>query len=498
LKNKGWDPRQEKNKKIYFLERGKGMELGWQHILGIVISLAAVFGVGIYAGRKVRSSLDFSVSDHRAGTTLVAGTLMGTLIGGSSTVGTAQLAFLSGFSAWWFTLGAGLACLIIAIFLAKPLWETRFETVPQFLSSSYGPAAGVIATLFLSLGMFINVVPQVFSSVALLLPIIPVNAKIAALISVILMALYVIFGGLWGTGLMGISKVLLTSASLLTGGILAFKYLGGFSGMAATFPSYPWFSLFGRGVNTDLASAFSLILGVLSSQIYFQAIFSSKTLRVARSGALISALLGPVIGFGGILIGLYMRAHFPDINPALALPLFILNYMPPLVAGIALATLLLAAIGTGAGLTLGISTMLSRDIYQRINPKADDRRMLFMLRFFILLIMAITFVTTFLADDNVIIQQWSYLSLGLRGTTICFPLLSVIFLKDKISPLAGTLAVLLSPISVILGSILRSKLNPLYIGLAVGIGILLWGYFFNPGAGKKITSLESGINKAGK
>ncbi|MGI5875288.1 MAG: sodium:solute symporter family protein [Dethiobacteria bacterium] len=456
------------------------MELGWQHFLGIFISLAVVFGVGIYAGHKIRSSVDFSVSDHQAGTTLVAGTLMGTLIGGASTVGTAQLAFLSGLSAWWFTLGAGLSCLIIALFLAKPLWETRFETVPQFLSSSYGPAAGVIASLFLSLGMFINVVPQVFSSVALLLPILPLNTKLAAFISVSLMALYVIFGGLWGTGLMGISKVLLTCASLLTGGLLAFKYIGGFSGLSATFPPYPWFSLFGRGINTDLASAFSLILGVLSSQIYFQAIFSSKNLRVARTGALISALLGPAIGFGGILIGLYMRANFPNINPALALPLFILNYMPPLFAGIALATLLLAAIGTGAGLTLGISTMLSRDIYQRLKPNASDRHMLFILRFFILLIMALTFATTFFADDNVLIQQWSYLSLGLRGSTICFPLLSVIFLKNKISPLAGTLAVLLSPASVIIGTVLRLKLNPLYIGLAVGLGILFWGFLFNP------------------
>ena len=86
----------------------------------------------------------------------------------------------------------------------------------------------------------------------------------------------------------------------------------------------------------------------------------------------------------------------------------------------------------------------------------------------------------FFADDNVLIQQWSYLSLGLRGSTICFPLLSVIFLKNKISPLAGTLAVLLSPASVIIGTVLRLKLNPLYIGLAVGLGILFWGFLFNP------------------
>ena len=46
---------------------------------------------------------------------VVAGLIMGTLVGGSSTVGTAQLAYNYGMSAWWFTLGGGIACLVLAV-----------------------------------------------------------------------------------------------------------------------------------------------------------------------------------------------------------------------------------------------------------------------------------------------------------------------------------------------------------------------------------------------
>ncbi len=455
------------------------MELTPQHLAGAVLALALVLGVGIYAGHKVHNSVDFSVTGRRSGSALVAGTIMGTLIGGASTVGTAQLAFLFGFSAWWFTLGGGLACLFMGIFLVRPLRETHFETIPQFLSSSFGPAAGVMAALFVSLGMFINIVPQVISSAALLRSIFPLNGVLAAFIAVGLMAGYVIFGGLWGTGMMGVCKVLLTAISLLAVGGLALYNLEGFSGMLHAFPRYPWFSLFGRGVNTDLAAAFSLLVGVLSSQIYFQAIFSSRDIRAARGGTLISAFLGPAIGFGGILVGMYMRTASPDIIPAMALPLFIIHYIPPWFAGMMLATLLLAAVGTGAGLTLGVSTMLSRDIFQRIRPEANDQVVLLVFRLFIILIMLLALLTIYFTGSDVIILQWSYLSLGLRGATICFPLLFVIFLKDRISPRAGRRAILWGPLSVILGTLAGISLNPLFIGLSISLGLLLLDLLFN-------------------
>jgi len=63
------------------------------HIIGIIITLVLITAVGIYAGRMVKSAEDFSVGGRRATATVIAGTIMGTLVGGASTIGTAQLAF---------------------------------------------------------------------------------------------------------------------------------------------------------------------------------------------------------------------------------------------------------------------------------------------------------------------------------------------------------------------------------------------------------------------
>ncbi len=455
------------------------MAISLQHLAGILATLFLVLALGSYSGKKVKTSRDFSVTNRQAGSVLVAGTIMGTLVGGASTVGTAQLAFMYGFSAWWFTLGGGIACFFLATVLAAPLRKENFETIPCFLREAYGERAAMVAALSVSVGIFLNIVPQIMSSTALLVSMFPLPAWLASLVAVLLMIFYVLFGGAWSTGLNGITKIVLMYISLIVGGGIAFRMLGGMEGITATFPRYPWFSLFGRGLNSDLAAAFSLFIGVLSSQIYFQAIFSARDLKNARRGALISAVMGPVIGLAGIVIGLFMRANHPDINAALALPLFIIGYLNPWFGGVVQATILLAAVGTGAGLALGVSTMLSRDVYQKLRPEAGDSQVLLIFRSVIVAVLGAALITLYSFGGNGLILSWSYMSLGLRGAAIFFPLLAALFLRGKVAPAAGITAVIAGPASVaVSGLFLPWDLNPLYLGLAVSFIIILAGYLW--------------------
>ena len=86
-----------------------------QIIIGIIITITAILAISVFSGKAVKTK--------KANSVVVAGAIMGTLVGGSSTVGTAQLAYEYGMSAWWFTLGAGIACLILALVYAKRFTE---------------------------------------------------------------------------------------------------------------------------------------------------------------------------------------------------------------------------------------------------------------------------------------------------------------------------------------------------------------------------------------
>ena len=74
-------------------------DLSFLHILGMLFAVTLIVLASIYAGQKVKSVADFDSGSGSAGPAVVAGAILGTLVGGSSTIGTAQLAFHFGFSA---------------------------------------------------------------------------------------------------------------------------------------------------------------------------------------------------------------------------------------------------------------------------------------------------------------------------------------------------------------------------------------------------------------
>jgi len=446
------------------------------HIISIVLTLTLVSIVGVYAGRRVENAVDFTVSGRKAGVILIIGTITGTLVGGASTVGTAELAYKYGLSAWWFTIGAGAGCFLLAMLLAGPLRESELETVPQFLVNSYGPVAGPIASIFSSTGIFLNIIAQILAAIALLVPIFQLGSFNAALIAIVLVICYVYFGGVMSTGIVGVVKLVILYCSLIITGVLAYTKVGGVAGLTNSFPPFPWLSLFGRGFSTDFAAGFSLIVGVMSTQTYLQAMFSGRDIATSRLGALISGILVLPSGLAGTVVGMYMKLNYPDILAAEALPVFVIKFLPPWLGGIVLAILLVAVVGTAAGLTLGISTMFTRDIYHKyLNTQADDRRMLIVSRIVLVAVVGLTilFVTGNLKS---MILQWSFLSMGLRGASIFLPLLGAIFYKKFVSPIGGVLALAAGPLADLAWKLaVPNGVDPLYIGLLTSFIVLVTG-----------------------
>ena len=80
-------------------------------IIGLIAVTFLIALTALISGWRVHSTDDFTVAGRRAGWRVVSGIIVGALVGGSSTVGTAQAAFVYGLPAWWFTLGGRAAAL---------------------------------------------------------------------------------------------------------------------------------------------------------------------------------------------------------------------------------------------------------------------------------------------------------------------------------------------------------------------------------------------------
>jgi solute:Na+ symporter, SSS family len=434
-----------------------------------VMMLLATTGAG-----KARSVDDFVLAGRSAGSWNVAGAIMGTLVGGASTIGTAQLAFLYGLSAWWFTLGAGLACLFLAFTLAGPLRQGEVATIPEFLARYHGRRAQVGASLFSAFGMFVHIVGQLLACGALLASLFGLSMFQAMLCSTLLVALAALTGGMRSAGLVGLVKLLMLYLTMVGSGILAFSLAGGWSGLTSTFAPYPWFSLFGYGVKEGVSDLLSMLVGVISTQIYLQAIFTARGVKEARRGALYSAVLIPPLGLFGIAVGLFMRQTHPDLASAQALPTFLLEYLPAPLAGLAFAILLFAAVGTASGLTIGVGTTLQADILERLVPARNRLAQMRLVTLGVLLL-ALLLV---LGNLGSFIMQWSFLSMGLRGAAVCLPLLAATLLRERTTRSGGALSIYLAAPTVLVAGMLGWKtIPPLYLGLLVSLLAMGLGWF---------------------
>ncbi len=493
------------------------MHISLLHVVGMAATIALIIAIGLWSGKKVKSAADFSSGGSKAGAWIVCGAIMGTLVSGQATIGTAQLAFHFGLSAWWFTLGSGIGCLILALAYAQPFRHSGCSTLLQIVSQEYGPRAESLGSVFCSIGIFISVVAQVLSATALLITLFPLSPALAAAVSIALMAFYVIFGGMWGAGMGGVAKLVLLYVTSLLGGVLVFAMAGGLGGLFESLNTLlagtalgaqhgladvsavhtRFTSLLARGASKDIGSALSLVLGVLSTQTYAQAIWSGKTDRAAKQGALLSALLIPPIGVACILIGLYMRGHCITADEVAALqalgqavpegliqlqstaqvfPVFVVRFLPDLLGGIVLGTLFITVVGGGAGLSLGMASILVTDIIARRHPRVarDSSLNLDVTRGTILGILVLAALVAVLVP-GAMINDFGFLSMGLRGAVVFLPMCGGLWLKGKIPSPFAVASILTGPLAVLAGSFLPLPFDPLFLGMAVCLVILAAG-----------------------
>ena len=455
------------------------MNLSIVHIISLILTLVVTILPGIIAARKIKSADDYNVGGRSAGIGMVAGSIIGTIVGGAATVGTAQLGYKLGLTAWWFTLGSGIALIIMAIFYAVPLRRSSLTTVSEFLVGNYGKIAGPFTSISASAGIFFSIVASTLTALSLVAGLFKVNMEVSAAIVLLLTVAIVFFGGISGAGMAGLLKILLIFSTIFVGGIISFMDLGQWQGLKATFPEYPWFSLFGRGVEDGLFSLVSMIVGVISTQSYVQSIFSAKDTKTAAAGCISAALVVIPVGLPSVMIGMFMSKMHPEINSIDALPMYLVTYLPEWLGGIGLGAILISAMGSLSGLALGVGTMISRDLVKNIWKGASSTNLLWASRISVLLVTICAIMFVFFHLDSSVLE-WNYLSMALRGSGIFLPLTFAVFFPGKVNRKFGIMAIIGGiAVACLWKYIAPWKINGLFPALACNLLFLVPGLFVN-------------------
>lgn len=422
-----------------------------------VLSLFSVVFLSFRKSKHVKDETSFLLAGRKLSAFGVFETIFATILGGASTVGTVQLAYKYGIAAGIYTFAAGLACFFLGRFFAAPLRESESITVSEFIGSKFGKKAQVYTSFFSSFGITIQVIAQFLSGMAVIQAVFTQDFVLSFFITFVLVAVFVMFGGLVSSNVIGKLKFYMFLSLLLASlGIMAY-HSNFFMNVIFNLPKdRNYFSLFNYGWHKSTTDIISSLIGVISTQIYLQAIFGAKDIRSARRGAYICSVAIPIVGVISCMIGMYMRVYHPEIahNTFIALPYFINHYFPLPLAAFFSAALFIIVLGSISGLLLGLTTNFYVDFLQYFNILKFIKTEIVKLRIITFALLCVTF-SIFFSGSGVSILRYTYFSMGLRGATILLALLMIIFFKRFTDYKVARYLIYILPIVFIVFSLLN-------------------------------------------
>ncbi|MGL1931258.1 MAG: sodium:solute symporter family protein [Desulfotalea sp.] len=377
-----------------------------------IIVLVYLFVVGFLtakAYKDTKNTADYMVAGRQIHPFVMAVSYGATFISTSAIIGFGGAAAVFGMSLLWLTF----LTIFIGVFIAFVFFgrKTRVmgrnlnaHTFPEFLGLRFQSTKlqGVIgATIFATMPLYASVV--LMGGAKFVAQILTIDYNIALFFLTIIIAIYVVMGGLKGVmytdafqgSIMFISMIILLvfTYNMLGGVVSAHQELSSMKDLAIKFfgakghtgwTSFPTFlSEYWLVVVTTIIMGVGI--GVLAQPqliVRFMTVKSNRELnRAVLIGAIFIMVAVGVSFIVGALSNVYFLKHDPagkisllaaNKNVANIIPLYISHAMPQWFTAIFMVTLLSAAMSTLSSQFHAMGTSLGRDIYEKALGKTGD------------------------------------------------------------------------------------------------------------------------------
>ncbi len=373
-------------------------------IAAVLALIVLLWGLGWYAKRWVRTDGDFLLAGRQVSLIPGIASICGIAFAGSMTSIVPGLTIQYGFLGW--ILGGSLPLVIgyiaYGVFAGPYIRRCGAYTIPEWLEMRFDTRTRVVVSIATLLGVT-GVVAMNVVAMALIMQGF-LGAPLWLMISIVLGGhlTFIFLGGMWALTLTDVVQVLLGFLFLPALAVYCLISYGGWELIETSFVtatplsagvlgSFPWFRLSYPSVLTV-----SLVIGFFiqwGGNYYWLRAAAARTEPIARWQFIIGGLLVLVIHASMGVLGLYAgsvhRDAFLDpVNPANPMGAYglLMRDFPASMALLGLVAALAATISTTSNAHMGITSSLSRDIYQRfIRPDAPPEAVLRMSRLLTLL-----------------------------------------------------------------------------------------------------------------
>lgn len=322
----------------------------------------------LVGGLNLRHSGSLSgylVANRKGGTFAITGSLMATILGGSSTLGMAGLGYSRGLVGAWWLLSGVIGMAVLSFWLSRRIRSLNLYTLPEILEEQYGsPAIKVIASVLISAAWIGIIAGQTVACGKVLSALWSGNLTSLIILSGAVFIIYTTLGGQYSVIKTDVIQFFIIIAGVAICVVRGTSFAGGFSRVFTDSPAGHWsFPLSPSfGAATLLTFLFFVGLPYLAGPDIYSRIFSARTPGVARRSAAGTALLLIPVAFGITFIGILARVLLPGITPENAFPALAMSILPEGLNGLVIAALLAAVMSTAATCLLTTSTILTVDV----------------------------------------------------------------------------------------------------------------------------------------
>ncbi|MBU2510301.1 sodium:solute symporter family protein [bacterium] len=361
-------------------------------IMVIAVFFICMLGVGIYAAKQIKNNTDFAIAGRSIKLPVLIGTLTGTAIGASSTVGTAGLAYKHGIVVAvivGYSIGLALFGFVAPIIRRIGVWN-----IPDVLVLRYGNRMRLVFAVILVLGVIAVFGTQLIAVglvVTSILGDVGVTYMQAVIGASIVMIFYTILGGLLAVAYTDLLQSLIMFVTV--GIIMPIFVLSEVGGAAALEFITPEPGNFLGGL-TPMYVISIFVVDILFCMIdpsLWQRAAAAKDARSIKIGMFATAGINLYWGLAVVFLGIAASHFFPGLIDSpkgvdAAMPRLIVEYMPVGLKGLCLAAMIAIMMSTADTCLLVAGTSFSHDLISPLKPKFKDKELLLVSRLFILAI----------------------------------------------------------------------------------------------------------------
>jgi len=344
-----------------------------------------LFGISVWAARREKQvSSDYFLAGRDVGWLAVGASLFASNIGSEHLVGLAGTGAASGLAVGHFEWIACFMLLLLGWLFVPFYLRSGVYTMPEFLERRFNPAARWYFTWVSVIGYVLTKISvTLFAGGVVMRAVTGLDIWTSATVLIVITGLYTIFGGLRAviyTEVLQAVVLIFGSAALMFIGINA---VGGWSGLEARLPG-DFFSMWKPVSHPDFpwtGVVFGApILGVwywCTDQHIVQRVLAAKSEEDARRGTIFAGYLKILPVFIFVLPGMIAAALYADVRGTAdsAYPALVTRLLPVGFKGLVLAGMLAALMSSLASAFNSCSTLLTWDVYRKINPNASEKRL---------------------------------------------------------------------------------------------------------------------------